>query len=181
MIKRDELIKKVADTMYSARILNNVHRGDIVEMMVYSELGHEWNFVGLGWHPWDLQKGKGEDRVRVQVKHCAALQLWGETKQLVLNFGWKDKKPMYFDEYYPDEVIEEKGWFCDVFIFGLHLQNDKKIADQVNPGEWEFLVIPTRDLEAEQKTMALNKALKRWEPVLLSDLVKKVETVTKKQ
>ena len=41
-------------------------------MMVLAALGGEWRFVGLGWHPWDLQRGQGEDRVRIQVKPSAA-------------------------------------------------------------------------------------------------------------
>jgi hypothetical protein len=50
---RDEVIKSVADTLYSSSILNNSHRGDVVEMMVLAALGSEWKFVGLGWHPWN--------------------------------------------------------------------------------------------------------------------------------
>lgn len=90
---RADLINMVAETMYGSQILNNAHRGDLVEMMVLSALGEGWRHVGLGWHPWDLQKYSGADRVRIQVKQCAALQLWGATKSMRVSFGWKDNSP----------------------------------------------------------------------------------------
>ena len=48
----------VAENFFSGRILNNAHRGDVVEIIVQSALGADWKFVGLGWHPWDLQRGR---------------------------------------------------------------------------------------------------------------------------
>ena len=71
--QRDEMIPMVSRYMYSSKILNNSHRGEIVEMMVPSALGKEWKMVGLGWHPWDLQYRSGSERIRIQVKQCAAM------------------------------------------------------------------------------------------------------------
>lgn len=76
---RDDITEMVKSNIYSSRILNNAHRGDVIEMMVLSALGEDWKFVGLGWHPWDLESGSGSERVRIQAKQCAALQLWGPT------------------------------------------------------------------------------------------------------
>lgn len=176
---RDDVIAMVAENMYSDRILNNSHRGDVVEMIVLSALGSDWRLVGLGWHPWDLQRGNGEDRIRIQVKHCAALQLWGPTKRLQLNFGWKKKVAEYFFRDNPGEDIESQGWFCDVFVFGLHRDKDKDSADQVDPNQWEFLVIPVIELKEGQNSMVLSEALKRWNPVSWSELAKSVEQAIK--
>ena len=171
---RDDVISMVAKNMYSPRILNNAHRGDVVEMIVLSALGADWKLVGLGWHPWDLQRGTGSERVRIQVKQTAALQLWGPTKNLSLKFGWKKKAPEYFSRDNPGEQIEPEGWFCDVFIFGLHLERDKDRADQVDPNQWKFLVIPASDLKRGRDSMVLNKALKRWQPVTWFQLLESV-------
>ena len=100
---RKELIASVAKHMYSGKILNNSHRGDVVEMLVLSALGSDWRFVGLGWHPWDLEKGAGASRVRIQVKQCAAMQLWGRTKKMQVQFGWKKNAPSYFAKDNPGE------------------------------------------------------------------------------
>lgn len=126
---RSQIIEMVAKEMYSGRILNNSHRGDVVEMIVFAALGDEWNHVGLGWHPWDLQRGLGVDRIRIQVRQTAALQLWGDTVKRNLQFHWKLKPPSYFERDNPDEEIESEGWFCDLFVFGIHDETDSSLAD----------------------------------------------------
>jgi hypothetical protein len=68
------------EKLYSQRILNNSHRGDFVEMMVLSALGPEWRHVGLGWYLWDLQRGDGANRGRVQVKAMCCAPTLGENK-----------------------------------------------------------------------------------------------------
>jgi len=164
----------VSRCMYSGRILNNSHRGNLVEMMVLSALGDDWKMVSLGWHPWDLQRGEGQNRIRIQVKQCAALQLWGKTKKLQINFGWKDKPPEYFERDNPGEKIEAEGRFCELFVIGLHLVADNTV-DQVDPKQWEFLVIPTTDLTERNKTMVLTKALTRWNRIKWGNLRSTVE------
>lgn len=178
---REELIQRVAQMMYGQRILNNSHRGDLAEGMVISALDPEWNFVGLGWHPWDLQRGSGPDRIRIQVKQIAALQLWGETKRLTLRFGWKSSPPDYFERDNPNEEIESEGWFCEVFVFGLHLEDDESKVDQADANQWQFLVIPASDLEPPRDSMVLTKALDIWEPVSWAGLSEKVdEAITRR-
>jgi len=170
MFGREEVIQMVAKQMYSECILNNAHRGDLVEMMVLSALGEDWRFVGLGWHPWDLQRGHGENRIRIQVRQLAALQLWGPTKKMTLQFGWKQNPPSYFRRDNPNEAIEDEGWFCELFVFGLHRVTSREKADQADPAQWEFLVVPTDDLKRGQSSMILERALLRWQPVSWSEL-----------
>ena len=165
----------VAERIYGETVLNNAHRGDVVEMIVLAALGEEWEHVGLGWHPWDLQRGKGPLRKRIQVKQTAALQLWGKTRSRVLNLGWKPNAPSYFERYNPGEQIEDEGWFCELFVIGVHDETDKNIANQVDPAQWQFIVVPTRDLEPRTKTMSLTKARSRWKPVVWEELRDKVE------
>jgi len=176
---RDEIIRMVAEHYYSSNILNNSHRGDIVEMMVLSALGGEWKLVGLGWHPWDLELRRDNKRYRIQVRQIAALQLWGKTKKYLLSFGWKKKAPDYFFRDHPGEEIEPEGCFCDIFIFGLHLEDDENKADQVDPSQWRFLVIPVKDLKRGLDSMILEKALKRWNPVEWNRLSETVENIIK--
>jgi hypothetical protein len=175
---RDEVIKSVADTLYSSSILNNSHRGDVVEMMVLAALGSEWSFVGLGWHPWDLQRGTGTDRLRIQVKQSAALQLWGPTKKRVLSLNWSDNPPSYFARDNPGETIESEGWFCDIFIFGLHQELDPTKVDQVDPRQWKFLIIPICDLKKGAKSISLTKALSKWPLSAWHELPQAVDQAT---
>ncbi len=172
---REEVIQSVAKTMYSGGILNNTHRGDVVEVMILAALSPEWKFVGLGWHPWDFQRGSGNSRVRMQVKHSAALQLWGKTLKPGLSFGWRDKPPSYFEQDNPGEFIESEGWFCEIFVFGIHQQVDRTTVDQADPGQWSFLVIPTCDLRPRTNSMVLTKALKMWPLIPWGELRRAVD------
>jgi len=155
----------VAKQMYSGPILNNAHRGEVVEMMVLAALGPDWEHVGLGWHPWDLQRGHGANRTRVQVKQTAAVQLWGDTVKRILQFGWKPNPPAYFQRDNPGEEIESEGWFCDVFVFGIHDETDRSLIDQADPAQWAFMVIPVSDLKPRTNSMQLSKARSLWTTV----------------
>ena len=177
MLSREELIQLAARNVFSGKVLNNAHRGDIVEAMVLAALGDGWRLVGLGWHPWDLQKGSGDSRVRIQVKQCAALQLWGETKKPSLSFGWKIDAPSYFEHDNPGEKIEPEGWFCDLFVFGVHRGKDLTTVDQADVGQWEFLVIPVTDLKPKTKSMSLHRALQRWSLIRWPELRNSVEAI----
>ncbi len=119
---RSVIIQMVAEHMYSGRILNNAHRGELVEMMVLAALGKEWKHVGLGWHPWDLQRSQGSTRIRIQVKHTAAVQLWGDTVSRVLSFGWKPNPPSYFERDNPGEEIESEGLFARLPLVLFHIK-----------------------------------------------------------
>lgn len=175
ILSRSQIVQRVAEQIYGSRILNNAHRGDVVEMMVLAALGDDWKHVGLGWHPWDLQRGHGQDRVRIQVKQTAAMQLWGKTVQRTLSFGWKPNPPSYFKRDNPDEHIENEGWFCDLFIFGLHDETDEARIEQADPRQWSFLVIPTTDLKRRTNSMRLSKARQIWTPIEWQRLRQEVE------
>ena len=178
---REDIIQLAVDEVFGTPILNNAHRGDVVEMIVYAALRPEWKFVGLGWHPWDLQRGHGADRVRIQVKQCAALQLWGKTQRPTISFGWKKQPPSYFERDNPGEPIEAEGWFCEVFVIGVHEGVDEKTTDQVDPRQWRFLVIPTCDLARGTNSMVLTRALAEWRLLDWSELRDEVEAAVLRQ
>ena len=156
--------------MFGGRILNNSHRGDLVEMMVAMALGPDWQFVGLGWHPWDFQRGWGEDRIRIQVKQSAALQLWGPTKSPIVSLNWSSSPPSYFEEYNPGEQIESEGYFCEIFVIGIHPVKDAEVADQCDPKQWLFSVIPAKALKAGSQSIGLRRIIDTWPPVVWGSL-----------
>ena len=162
MNERTRLHQLLIEKLYAQPILNNSHRGDFVEMMVLSALGTEWKHVGLGWNLWDLQRGTGKDRVRIQVKQCAARQLWGKTKCMIFQFPWSDHAPSYIRRDFPNEEIEENGWFCELFVVGVHSVDDESVCDQTDVNQWRFMVVPVNELKRGQSSMILAKAIKRW-------------------
>jgi hypothetical protein len=172
---RERLHRMLIEKVYSHRILNNSHRGDFVEMMVLDALGPEWRYVGLGWNIWDLQRGTGKDRARIQVKQCAARQLWGKTKCMTLQFPWSEHAPGYILRDFPNEAFEKDGWFCELFVVGVHAVEDEKVCDQTDPTQWQFMIVPSRELKRGQSSMTLSKAIKRWPLVALAGLKSTVE------
>ncbi len=175
MDHRARLHQLLIDKLYSQRILNNSHRGDFVEMMVLDALGPEWKHVGLGWHLWDLQRGSGHERVRIQVKQCAALQIWGRTKLMIFQSPWSDGAPAYIRRDFPNEALEDNGWFCELFVVGIHAVADEEECDHTDPEQWQFMVAPAHELKPRQKSMVLAKAIKRWPPGSLTALRDSVE------
>ena len=174
---RNDIIRLFTENVIGTEVVNNSHRGDLVEMMVLAALQPEWRFVGLGWHPWDLQRGGGESRVRLQVKQTAALQLWGRTKRPSVSFGWKKNKPSYFERDNPGEAIESEGWFCEIFVVGVHQCVDPETVDQVDPRQWRFLVIPATDLPSGTDSMVLTKAISSWPLIEWRSLRQSVDTL----
>lgn len=175
MEHRDRLHRMLLEKLYTHRILNNSHRGDFVEMMVLDALGPDWRYVGLGWHIWDLQRGGGAERARIQVKQCAARQLWGKTKRMTCQFPWSDQVPAYIRRDYPNEALEKDGWFCELFVLGVHAVQDEDLCDQTDPSQWQFMVVPSRELKSGQNSMSVSKAKQRWPLLALPGLKSAVE------
>ena len=98
----------------------------------------------------------------------------GTNKEVIYSIWLEKKAPDYFERDNPSETFEFEGWFCDIFIVGLHLVEDES-AYQVDPKQLGFLVIPTTDLQHRQNSMVLSKALSRWKPVKWEDLKTTVE------
>jgi hypothetical protein len=174
--QRERLHRMLIENLYSNPILNNSHRGDFIEMLVLDALGPEWRYVGLGWNLWDIQRDTGKDRARIQVKQCAALQLWGKTKRMIFHFPWSDHAPAYIRRDFPNEALENDGWFCDLFVVGVHAVEDEMLCDQTDPSQWQFMIVPSRELKRGQSSMTLSKAMKRWPLVPLVELKSAVET-----
>jgi hypothetical protein len=76
------------------------------------------------------------------------LKLWGATKRPSITFNWSKKPPSYIARDNPNEEIELEGWFCDIFVVGVHRDSDRATVDQVDPRQWEFLILASVDLPA---------------------------------
>jgi hypothetical protein len=122
-----------------------------------------------------LQRGDGKDRARIQVKQSAARKLWGKTKCLTFQFPWSDQAPAYIRRDFPNEAIEKDGWFCELFVVGVHAVEDEKLCDQTDPSQWQFMVVPLHELKPGQNSMTLSKATKRWPLIPLSGLKSAIE------
>ena len=108
MLLKEDIQKRLIQEVYSGPILNNSHRGDIIEIIVLEALGVDWKLVGLGWHPWNTESTQISSKIRIQVKQCAALQLWGPTQKVTLSFPWTQSLSQYYVDRIPG--IETEGY-----------------------------------------------------------------------
>ena len=93
-------------------------------------------------------------------------------------FSWSKKSPEYFSRDNPNETIEPEGYFCELFIHGLHLVDDWNVADQRDVNQWQFSVVPVSELSDKRSSMVLHKAIEKWPPVSFDALKEKVDQMT---
>ena len=165
------------------KILDNAIRGHYIEALVWAQLrsnaatcgSNGWINAGVGWGPWDLQRGRHDagTRVRVQVKIKADVQLWvprvGQPAQYSL--GWNENDPpSYFEKDFDPSLFGSieppPSCRCDIFLFGWHGirpgQSERRVKDQSNPNEYDFFIASTSDLAPGAKTLRVNLAYEKF-------------------
>ncbi len=78
--------------------------------------------------------------------------------------------PDYIRRDFPNEMIEEEGWFCELFVVGIHPVEDETSCDQTDMNQWRFMVVPANELKRGQSSMLLSRAMKRWGTVTCPEL-----------
>ncbi|KKS23923.1 MAG: hypothetical protein UU82_C0016G0005 [Candidatus Nomurabacteria bacterium GW2011_GWC2_41_8] len=154
-----EIIKRLIDHLYNQKIMDNRERGSYAEAMVWQALfitDPAWEWVAAGWHPWDFQKGNGIKRIRIQLKQSAAKQLWTPRGKVIHAFSTQIKnKPSYFERDHSKEPIEERGRFCELFIFAWHGIYDET-CNQRDSSQWLFYVIPEKSLGSKNSVRLID-------------------------
>jgi hypothetical protein len=49
---------------------------------------------------------------------------------MVCPFPWSERRPGYFDRDHPNEKVEDQGRYCEIFVVGIHSNDDQKRATQ---------------------------------------------------
>lgn len=149
MVTSDQIKKRMFDEVFDQTLMDNTFRGFWCEYMIAEALGKDCKAVGAGWNAWDLQIGESEDefpkRVRIQVKNSARLQIWnrstGKLSDCQFNLTFR-KRPDYFARDTPNTPCEEYGFLCDLYILCLHKEDNVNEADQTDPKQWVFYLVP---------------------------------------
>ena len=150
-ITAEQVKRRFYSEAFATPVMDNTIRGLWCEFMLAEALGPNCRPIGFAWHPWDLQIGESTAdyprRIRIQVKNSASLQTWnratGRISDSSFSLTWR-KKPFYFDRDNPGVPCEEEGFLCDVFILCHHPETDVNLADQRDPGQWDFFILPVR-------------------------------------
>ena len=116
---------------YKQRVMNNVHRSEYVEAMVFLALRDSGWTRQMPWEWWDLEHESG---VRLEVKQSAAAQGWGT----------ESKSPPRFDIAARQSIRHAR-----IYVFAWH-GGRLAAADQRDPNTWDFYVVAESDLPAQQ-------------------------------
>ena len=133
-----------------------------------------------GWTrkaPWEAWHFENEAGVRLNLKHSAAVQSWGNGEtQSSPRFGIAPGKA-YWDEK-EERCVEHAGRLADIYLFAWHGETGET-ADQGDPTSWEFYVVPERDLP-EQKSIALTALPGLTAPCGIERLAAAVDAISKR-
>lgn len=153
-----------------SNLLHNMHRGKIAEFIVKCALeqgGINTNREdGTGIEPWDLDgpqiPSQNNRQARVEVKSAAFVQLWGEIKFPERSNFTIAPAVMPINGDYPEGASKQRN--NDVYVFTVYTAKDKK-ENILDLSWWEFYVLPTYQLEANetlcnQKTISLKTVKK---------------------
>lgn len=139
----------MAQEAFGTRLMENSMRGIWCEYMIAEAIGPQCRPVSAGWHAWDLEVGDAgagfPERIRIQVKNSARLQTWnvrsGKSSDCKFDLKYR-KRPAGFEQTNPGMACEETGFLCDLFILCLHDCEDWRTADQTDPFQWKFYLLP---------------------------------------
>lgn len=127
-------------------VLSNAPRGELAEFLV----GHALDAIrspSEAWASYDLET---RDGIRVEVKSAAYVQSWCQNKLSQIRFSIRRTL---------DEEWTKRDRHSDVYVFALLAEKDKGKIDPLDIGQWEFYVIPTRELNEEckdQRSLGIN-------------------------
>ena len=154
----DRVVNRLLNRLYNQPLIDNVDRGVYLEYLVelaLKELDPAWECMP-GWSLWDLEhKDSG---ARIEVKQSAKRQTWSvgpKAASSAPRFSIAPTKS-YWDSATEVWIETKPQRWADLYVFAYHPEYDRGIADHRRPEQWEFYLVPERDLPREQESIGLN-------------------------
>jgi hypothetical protein len=127
-------------------LVSNATRGRLAEFIIASALGIS-SGVRNEWDAFDLVTPAG---LRIEVKSCAYLQSWKQTK--LSNITFSIRKTRAWDAS-TGIMQTESARQSDLYIFALLAHRDsKKSLNPLDLDQWHFFPVPTRVLDARTRS-----------------------------
>ena len=142
---------------FKRKIMNNVLRGAYVECLIAEQCGPDWMLtweLEHDWAAWDLEHTP--TGMRIEIKNSARRQSWHtgtESPPAPPRFTVKWPKEYWNGTHYVQ--VPEGTQPTDVYIFAWHAEGRQGVADQRNPDQWQYYVVPTSLLPPMQKSIGL--------------------------
>jgi hypothetical protein len=123
-------------------LVSNTARGLVAEYVVARALGLAADGVREEWAPFDLRTLAG---VTVEVKSGAYLQSWHQRKPSPIRFQIPRTLAWNAATNTQESVAVRQA---QVYVFAVLVHAEKASLDPLNLDQWEFYVVPTRELDA---------------------------------
>jgi hypothetical protein len=135
-------------------LVSNATRGILAEFIVAQAVGIKPDSVRAEWDPYDLET---EDDIKIEVKSAAYLQSWHQERLSNISFSISRTKAWdAVTNHYEEEIKRQ----ADVYVFALLAHKDKCTVDPLNLDQWQFFVLPTKELNeriGNQKSISLGR------------------------
>ena len=146
-----EIALRLAVRHFDKPIIENSFRSSLVEEMVAPFLALDaWRYVGDGWSGWDFERSDG---ARLEVKQSARHQTWSkliDVKALSPRFDIAPRTGFFYNG--GSRWTSSKGRPAHIYVFAWNGSYGEG-TDHRDQNQWEFYVVPTSLLPAEQKTL----------------------------
>lgn len=142
-------------------LVSNTARGLLAEFIVASALGLT-SELREEWRSFDLLTASGR---KIEVKSCAYLQAWGQTKLSDIVFNIHPTRAWEADT---GALAAELKRQADVYVFALLAHKDKSTLNPLDLDQWEFYVVATNLLDARIGNSVTLKSLQQLCPIAVS-------------
>lgn len=150
----DALRDRLRNRLFGTKVIQNNFRGELVEEIVRSALGSDWQHCSNDWHAWDFQN----KRVRIQVKQAAARQSWDNPGEDLVR-----KRTGVFPISPKSGYYKGNEWFstklrrhAELYILCWH-GDDSSMADHFDLSQWEFFVLPAAKIPEPKNAISVRE------------------------
>jgi hypothetical protein len=165
----DEIRSKLCTAAFGDRLISNIYRGLVAEIIVGAAIGSEWKMCSGDWRGWDFEHPSG---LRLEVKQSAARQTWTGTRKATNPIFDIRMRTGYFEGA---DWVPDPRRFAHIYVFAHHPIMDES-ADHRDARQWRFHVVPTNRLPAG-KTISLVKVALLSDALLWNELKPSIENV----
>jgi hypothetical protein len=158
-------------------LLSNTARSIFAEFLVAKALGDP-GAVRDAWpiHDVTMPAGDDHDEIKIEVKSGGYIQSWKQPALSTIRFGrlrsWGWNPETGKLDIPPD-------YHADVYVFAVHTCKDLEQLDPTDVAQWDFRVVPKKQIEEYGVKSLTWTTVQRWapDPVTWSDLASVVRRV----
>jgi hypothetical protein len=122
----DEIRAKLCAAAFGDRLISNIYRGLVAEIIVGAAIGSDWKICSGDWRGWDFEHPCG---LRLEVKQSAARQTWTGTRKATVPIFDIRVRTGYFDGA---DWVPDLRRFAHIYVFAHHPIMDES-ADHSRP------------------------------------------------